>query len=144
MPAGIPAWQAKRLLHGALDNAHHLRRGPPEGQPVHTSIPVDLFTMPDAVEDHVAALDVETNPVWPNLQAPLAHTFALEPLDAGRRAKRGGSQYSDRLEHSFLNIRRQPLKIALEARREQDSEMSRQGIIRRAAQPGAASSSPSA
>jgi DNA primase len=28
MPVGIPAWQAKRLLHGALDTVHHLRRGP--------------------------------------------------------------------------------------------------------------------
>jgi hypothetical protein len=27
MPVGIPAWQAKRLLHGALDKAHNLRRG---------------------------------------------------------------------------------------------------------------------
>ena len=29
MPVGIPAWQAKRLLHGALDKVHHLRRRPP-------------------------------------------------------------------------------------------------------------------
>jgi hypothetical protein len=28
MPVGIPAWQAKRLLHGALDKVHHLRRRP--------------------------------------------------------------------------------------------------------------------
>jgi hypothetical protein len=28
MPAGIPAWQAKRLLHGALHKMHHLRRRP--------------------------------------------------------------------------------------------------------------------
>ena len=30
MPVGIPAWQAKRLLHGALDKMHHLRRRPLE------------------------------------------------------------------------------------------------------------------
>jgi len=74
--------------------------------------------MPDAVEDHVAALDVETNPVRPHFQAPLAHTFALEPLDAGRRPERRGLQDSDGLKHAFLNIRGQALKIALEARRE--------------------------
>ena len=28
MPVGIPAWQAKRLLHGALHKVHHLRRRP--------------------------------------------------------------------------------------------------------------------
>ena len=28
MPVGIPAWQAKRLLHAALDKVHHLRRRP--------------------------------------------------------------------------------------------------------------------
>ena len=27
MPVEIPAWQAKRPLHGALDKAHNLRRG---------------------------------------------------------------------------------------------------------------------
>jgi len=100
--------------------------------------------MPDAVEDHVAALDVVANPVWPHFQAPLAHTFALEPLDAGRRAKRGGLQSSDRIQHSFLNVRGQSLKIAPEARRKQDSKAGRQEIIRRAAQPAAASDSPSA
>src|ERR1019366_9869822 len=30
MPAGIPTWQAKSLLHGALDKVHHLRRRPLE------------------------------------------------------------------------------------------------------------------
>jgi hypothetical protein len=29
MPAGIPAWQAKRLLHGTLDKVRHLSRRPP-------------------------------------------------------------------------------------------------------------------
>jgi hypothetical protein len=28
MPVGIPAWPAKRPLHGALDKVHHLRRRP--------------------------------------------------------------------------------------------------------------------
>ena len=28
MPVAMPAWQAKRLLHGALDIVHHLRRRP--------------------------------------------------------------------------------------------------------------------
>ena len=100
--------------------------------------------MPDAVEDHVAALDVVANPVGPHFQAPLAHALALEPLDAGRRTERGSFQESDRLEHSLLNIHRQSLKIALEARRKQDSESSRQGITRRGAQRAAVSSSPSA
>ena len=100
--------------------------------------------MPDAVQDHIAALNVVANPVWPHLEAPLAHTSGLEPLDAGWRSKRGGLQGSNRLKHSFLNVYRQSLKIALETRREQDSETRRQGIIRRAAQQDAVSSSPAA
>jgi hypothetical protein len=32
MPVGIPAWQAKRLLHGALDKVRHLRRRPLDGR----------------------------------------------------------------------------------------------------------------
>src|ERR1035441_8227022 len=33
MPVGIPAWQAERLLHGALDKVRHLSRSPLGLQP---------------------------------------------------------------------------------------------------------------
>jgi hypothetical protein len=33
MPVGIPAWQAKRLLHGTLDKVRHLSRRPPVPRP---------------------------------------------------------------------------------------------------------------
>ena len=87
-------------------------------------VSINFLPMPDAVKHDIMADDVKADPIRPNLEAPLAYTFAFELLDFRGWAKWVDAKTLDCFQDLLLELAGEIFKVALEARGEENNKTS--------------------